>query len=97
MKQLKNMENIQNKLHHKENKFEFILKINDHIIISRYFSADNYNPQVRNSVDIRNCVEDIVDHIQETLKLRDIEYQWGQYDFRPSHWLDHTKNGLDTN
>ncbi|MEK6878505.1 MAG: hypothetical protein AABY22_02800 [Nanoarchaeota archaeon] len=60
------------------NKFEFILKINDHIIISRYFSADNYNPQVRNSVDIRNCVEDIVDHIQETLKLRDIEYQWGQ-------------------
>lgn len=88
---------MENKTYKKrENKFEFILKINDNIIISRYFSADEYNPQVRYSVDIRNAVEEIVSFIQETLKMKDIECQWGKYDLRPQHWLDHTKNGLDT-
>lgn len=72
-----------------ENKFEFRLLINNNIIISRYFSADEYNPQVRYSVDIRDVVEEIVKYIQDNLKRKDIDYQWEKYDFRPSHWFDH--------
>ncbi len=80
-----------------ENKFEFRLLINNKIIIARYFTADDYNPAIRNSVDIRYMVNDIIEHIQENLKSRDIDYQWQQYDLRPKHWLDHTENGVDTN
>mgnify|MGYP001559677088 CR=1 FL=1 len=80
-----------------ENKFEFRLLINNKIIIARYFSADDYNPAIRNSVDIRYMVDDIVEHIKENLKSRDIDYQWQQYDLRPKHWFDDIENGIDTN
>jgi len=77
-----------------ENKFEFQLKINNNIVISRYFSADVYNPQVRNSVDIRYMVDEIVEIIQETLKKRDIRYMWQEYDLRPKFWYS-TGNGQE--
>lgn len=66
----------------KENNFEFSLSINGNKIISRYFSADDYNPKIRYTVDIRNMVDDIVDQIKETLKERDVDYMWEQYDLR---------------
>jgi hypothetical protein len=76
----------------RDNKFEFILKVNDNIIVSRYFSGNDYNPRVRNSVDIRHLVDDIIDMIQHDLKKKDLEYMWQQYDLRSGKWLDHTKN-----
>ena len=78
-----------------ENKFEFKLLVNDHIIISRYFNADNYSPAIRNSVDIRYLVDDIVEMIQDTLKEKDIEYQWQQYDLRPKFWYSTATNSIN--
>ena len=75
----------------RENKFEFSLKINGNTIISRTFSANDYNPQVRNSVDIRHLVDDIVDMIQHDLKKKDLQYMWQEYDLRPGRWTDHIK------
>ena len=60
----------------KENKFEFALFINDYKIIGRYFSADDYNPQIRNSVDIKHLVDEIVEMIRADLKQKDVEYIW---------------------
>ena len=64
----------------KENKFEFALFINDYKIISRFFSADEYNPKIRYSVDIRHLVDDIVEMIRADLKKKDFDHQYGEYD-----------------
>ncbi len=60
----------------RENKFEFALFINDFKIIGRFFSADEYNPKIRNSVDIRHMADAIVEMIKEDLKRKDVEYIW---------------------
>ena len=72
----------------KENQFEFSLAINGNKIISRYFSADEYNPKVRYSVDIRDMVDDIVEQIRYTLKEKDVDYMWEQYDLRPNKYVE---------
>ena len=64
----------------KENKFEFALFINDYKIIGRYFSADEYNPKIRNSVDIRHLADDIVEMIRADLKKKDFDHQYGEYE-----------------
>lgn len=40
--------------------FEFILKINDHIICQRYFSIKKYNNDCRESLDIKYMMDDIM-------------------------------------
>jgi hypothetical protein len=77
----------------KENKFEFALFVNDFKIISRFFSGDNYNPKIRNSVDIRNLVDDIILQIQDEIKKRDIDHIWEKYDLRENAFM--TKWGAE--
>jgi len=64
----------------KENKFEFALFINDYKIIGRYFSADEYNPKIRNSVDIRHLADEIVEMIRTDLKKKDFDHIYADYD-----------------
>jgi hypothetical protein len=40
--------------------FEFLLKINDNIICQRYFNIKNYNPDCRESLEIREMMTDIM-------------------------------------
>lgn len=78
----------------KENKFEFALFINDYKIIGRYFSADEYNPKIRNSVDIRHLADDIVEMIRADLKKKDFDHQYGEYDLLLKRGKPrHTKKG----
>ena len=52
-----------------ENKFRFVLFKNSNTVIDeKYFSADNYTPRIRNSVDIRNEVDEIIFGLQDVLK-----------------------------
>lgn len=70
----------------KENQFEFALFINGKKIIGRYFDADCYNPKIRNSVDIRDMSDSIIKQIQDTLRMKDIQYIHEKYDLsEPSH------------
>lgn len=75
----------------KENQFEFALSINGNKIISRYFSADEYNPKVRYSVDIRDMVDEIVEKIREGLKQKDVDFMWEQYDLRVGKYANSAK------
>lgn len=79
-----------------KNKFEFALNINGFPVCTRFFSADEYNPKTRNSVDIRNQIDDIVAMLQETLKKRDVDYEWEKYDLRQNafmnKWSDEIKS-----
>ena len=48
--------------------FEFLLKINDNIICQRYFNIKNYNPDCRESLEIKEMITDIMG-MTESLKL----------------------------
>ena len=64
--------------------FEFILKINGHIICQRYFPINNFNPDVTDSLELRELMEEIAGMnngpwgymgiIPNYLKMRSIEY-----------------------
>lgn len=72
----------------KDSKFEFVLMVNSFPIISRFFPVEDYNPKVRNSVDIRDIAEDIVSQIQSLLKQKDVDYMWGKYDLRENAFMN---------
>lgn len=48
--------------------FEFILKINDNIICQRYFNVRNYNDDCRESLELKEMIDDIVG-VSQTIKL----------------------------
>jgi len=55
----------------KENqKFEFLLTLNNNIICQRYFNVRNFNPKSTKSLDLYYTVRDIVDDIIDTLKAK---------------------------
>ena len=61
------------------NKFEFVFYINNNIICQRYFKVDNYNSNVRKSMDLVWCVEECVDIIQKDMKSKCVDYLYGYY------------------
>jgi len=57
----------------KENqKFEFILKLNENIVCQRYFSVRNYVNNSENSLDLYDSVTYICDDIKDNLKSNTI-------------------------
>jgi len=57
----------------KENqKFEFILKLNENIVCQRYFSVKNYVNDSENSLDLYDSVTYICDDIKDNLKSNTI-------------------------
>ena len=53
----------------KENqKFEFLLTLNNNIICQRYFNVRNFNHKSIRSLDLYYTVDDIVNTIIDTLK-----------------------------
>jgi len=55
----------------KENVFEFAIFVNDYKVVKDVFSADQYSPAIRKSVDIRHLSDDIINIIQEDFKKKD--------------------------
>lgn len=70
------MERAKNKY---TDKFEFILRINGNIICQRYFNIRGYNDKVKDSMNIRWDLGDIVDTIQSYLKRQTEEFLWLNY------------------
>lgn len=78
-----------------ENKFKFILFKNSSTIIERYFSADDYNSRTKTDEEIYNVRDEInaiVNRLQNTLKKRDYEYMWEQYDLEQKGYNKFRKN-----
>ena len=60
-------------------KFEFVLYINRNIIVQRYFTVKNYNKEVLNSINLYNCLKNVVRLIQDDLKAKSEDYMWKNY------------------
>lgn len=54
-------------------KFEFILKLEDNIVIQRFFNVNHYNPAAKNSLDLYYIVKEVCDEISEDLKEKTMD------------------------
>ena len=71
-------------------KFEFLLKINNNIICQRYFSIDNYNYKVLKSNELKDLMDRLCGMnngsfgscgiIPSYLKDKSVDYLWDRYD-----------------
>jgi hypothetical protein len=66
------------------NVFKFGLYQNNEPVIERSFSADNYNPVIRYSVDIRDRISEIISKLSKTLSRKSLSY--GQLGYNNLDW-----------
>ena len=62
-------------------KLEFLMMVNDNIIVQRYFNVRDYNPDARNSVDFKEYMDDLIHNLNYQLKMKAVSYLLeNQYD-----------------
>lgn len=71
-------------------KFEFVLKINNNIICQRYFSIDGYNGKVLRSSELKSLMDSLCGMnngnigscgiVPKFLKDKSVDYLWDRYD-----------------
>ena len=62
-------------------KLEFLMMVNDNIIVQRYFHVRDYNPDARNSVDFKEYMDDLIENLNYQLKMKAVSYLLeNQYD-----------------
>lgn len=62
-------------------KLEFLMMVNDNIIVQRYFNVRDYNPDAKNSVDFKEYMDDLIDTLNYQLKMKAVSYLLeNQYD-----------------
>ena len=55
-------------------KLEFLMTVNDNIIVQRFFNVREFNPEAKNSIDLYNTLYDFKIDIEEQLKLKTANY-----------------------
>lgn len=55
-------------------KLEFLLTLNDNIIVQRYFNVKGYNPKARGSMELHDYVKEISETIHGDLKKKAVMY-----------------------
>jgi hypothetical protein len=62
-------------------KLEFLMMVNDNIIVQRYFNVRDYNSDARNSVDFKEYMDDLIHSLNYQLKMKAVSYLLeNQYD-----------------
>lgn len=60
-------------------KFEFVLKLNDNIVVQRFFNVKGYNPKTLNSVEMYDELKSVTDEITAGLKIKTCDYMSNNY------------------
>jgi hypothetical protein len=60
-------------------KMEFLLTLNDNIVVQRYFNVRGYNPKARKSIDMVRTVEEISYKLIAGLKEKTLVYMLDNY------------------
>lgn len=55
-------------------KLEFLLKVNENIIVQRFFNVRGYNYKARNSMDLHEYIESFIDEFRNDLRVRTASY-----------------------
>ena len=61
-------------------KMEFLLTLNDNIVVQRFFNVRGYNPKAKNSVELYETVSQIKDQLQYHLKMKTVIYMMDNQD-----------------
>lgn len=77
---------------YRSDRFEFVLSINDNIVVQRFFKIFGYNPLSLYTSDLKDAIDDIVALIDEDLKSKSRtymyygytdDYEFEEYDIKP--------------
>jgi hypothetical protein len=55
-------------------KMEFLLTLNDRIIVQRFYNVKGFNPRAKNSLELTEFIKDVKDELSYDLKLRTVNY-----------------------
>jgi len=55
-------------------KLEFILKLNDNIVVQRFFNVKNYNVKSESSLDLYEYVKELAENLQDRLRYKTHDY-----------------------
>ena len=61
-------------------KMEFLLTLNDNIVVQRFFNVRGYNPKAKNSIELYDAVTHIKDQLQYHLKMKTVIYMMDNRD-----------------
>lgn len=55
-------------------KVEFLMTLNDNIIVQRFFNVRDFNPNAKNSLELYEYVKEITEYLQYELKMKATTY-----------------------
>ena len=55
-------------------KMEFLITLNNNIVIQRYFNVRDYNPQARSSMELYQYLKNFVEGFEYGQKMRSVVY-----------------------
>ena len=61
-------------------KMEFLLTLNDNIVVQRFFNVRGFNPKAKNSIELYHTVSQIKDQLQYHLKMKTVIYMMDNRD-----------------
>jgi hypothetical protein len=61
-------------------KIEFLLKLNDNIIVQRFFNVRGFNPKAKNSLELHYFMKYFKDELQYHLKMKTVTYMMDNQD-----------------
>jgi hypothetical protein len=77
-------------------KMEFLITLNNNIVIQRYFNVRGYNPKARASMEFYEYMKDLVNDFEQTQKMRTVVYMMdNQYDILEDPSILETDNTDD--
>ena len=59
---------------------EFLLTLNDNIVVQRFFNVRGFNPKAKNSIELYETVSQIKDQLQYHLKMKTVIYMMDNRD-----------------
>jgi hypothetical protein len=62
-------------------KLEFLLTLNDIIIVQRFFNVKGFNPRVKNSYELYELVSGIKEQLEYSLKMKTTVYMLDNMDY----------------
>jgi len=61
-------------------KMEFLLTLNDNIVVQRFFNVRNYNPKAKNSLDLYEFMKSLSEELHYYLKMKTVVYMMDNRD-----------------
>jgi hypothetical protein len=61
-------------------KMEFLLTLNDNIVVQRFFNVRGYNSKAKNSMELYDLVSSVKDELQYHLKMKTVIYMMDNRD-----------------